>query len=119
MNPTSVEPATIAQPTPGELALSGHWTALGTGELDRGKLEAVKPPAHSEMIVDGAGVDSLDTVGAHVLQKLLERLRGEGHAVQLRGWSERNAKLLELATRHPDAPPAPAPDPGLFERVGG
>ena len=118
MNPTSVAPAAFAQPTPGELALSGHWTALGTGVLDRKKLDAVSPPAKTEVLVDGTGVDALDTVGARVLQNLLGRLREEGHAVQLRGWSERNAKFLELAARHPDAPPPPAPDPGLFERVG-
>jgi len=117
MNPTSVAPAAFAQPTPSELALSGHWTALGTGELGHTRLAALKPQA-GPVVVDGAGIDALDTVGARVLQNLLHRLQQEGHEVQLRGWSERNAKLLELAAHRPDAPPAPATEPGLVERIG-
>jgi len=118
MNTTSVAPAAFAQPTPRELALSGHWTALGTGKLDRERLDAVKPPADSGVVVDGSGVDALDTVGARVLQNLLDRLGSEGHEVQLRGWNERNAKLLELAARRPAAPPSTPPEPGLVERIG-
>ena len=66
MNPTSVAPAAFAQPTPSELALSGSWTALGTGGLDLGKLAEVKPPAQAEVVVDGAGVEVLDTIGARI-----------------------------------------------------
>lgn len=118
MKPTSVAPAAFAQPTPRELALSGHWTALGTAALARRQLAAVRPPAQSEVVVDGAGVEALDTVGARVLQNLLTRLRDEGHAIQMRGWSPRSTQLLELTARHPDAPPAPPPEPGLVERTG-
>ena len=118
MKPASVAPAALAQPTPGEFALTGYWTAVGTGALDRKELEALRVPSRTEVVVDGAGVDSLDTVGARVLQTLLDRLRAEGHAVQLRGWSPRHEKLIELAGGHPGKPPAPPPLPGVFERVG-
>src|SRR5437868_15004980 len=85
MNPMSAAPAAFAQPTPGELALSGRWTALGTGDLELRKLDAIRPQA-GIVAIDGAGVEALDTVGARVLQNLLDRLRTDGHEVQLRGW---------------------------------
>jgi phospholipid/cholesterol/gamma-HCH transport system permease protein len=117
MKPLSVAPAAIAQPTPRELALSGDWTALGTGVIER-QLDALAVPPKTEIVVDGAGVEGLDTVGVWILQKLLQRLRGEGHAVQLRGWSPRFSKLLELVAQHPDAPPPQPPSPPALERIG-
>jgi phospholipid/cholesterol/gamma-HCH transport system permease protein len=102
MKPLSVTPAAIAQPTSSELVLSGCWTALGIGVLDR-QLEALTVPPKAEIVVDGAGVEGLDTVGVWILQKLLQRLRGEGHVVQLRGWSPQFSKLLELVVQHSDA----------------
>jgi phospholipid/cholesterol/gamma-HCH transport system permease protein len=117
MKSLTVAPAALAQPTPGELALSGCWTVLGTGALGR-RLEALKLPARAELVVDGAGVERLDTVGVRLLQELLQRLRAQGHAVRMRGWSPRSAELLELLARHPEAPP-PAPlRPSTLERAG-
>jgi len=118
MEPTSVAPAAFAQPTPNELALSGRWTALGTGTLDRKSLDAIRPPAQAQVVIDGTGVEGLDTVGALVLQSLLARLRQEGHALQMRGWSERNTQLLDLASRPPAAAPAAAPEPGIVGNTG-
>ncbi len=118
MESVSVAPAALAQPTPSELALSGHWTALGTGALDRKTLEAIRVPDRAALVVDASGIAALDTVGARVLQNLIHRLRGEGHAVELRGFGERNSKLLELAAQHPPAPRPAPPVPGLLERLG-
>lgn len=113
----SVAPAALAQPAPGELALSGCWTVLGTGALGR-RLEALTLPARAELVVDGAGVERLDTVGVWLLQELLQRLRSQGHAVSMRGWSPRFAELLELLARHPDAPPPAPRRPSTLERAG-
>jgi phospholipid/cholesterol/gamma-HCH transport system permease protein len=118
MKKAPVEPAALAQPTPGELALSGYWTALGTGALDPKKLEALRVPDRAGLVVDGSGVAAFDTVGARVLQNLVERLRGEGHDVQMRGWSARNQKFLELASQSPPALPPDVPEHGLLERTG-
>lgn len=118
MKKVSVAPAELAQPTSGELALSGYWTALGTGALDRKKLDAIRVPAQAGLVVDGSGVAGLDTVGARVLHNLIARLRGEGHEVQMRGWSSRNQKFLELAAQPAPALPADVPEPGLVERIG-
>ena len=117
MTSSSIAPAAIAQPAPQELALTGCWTALGVGTLER-KLDALKLPAKTEVIVDGAGVESLDTAGVWIVQKLQQRLRGQGGTVQMRGWSPQFAKLLEVLGKHPDAAPAPAPRPRFLERLG-
>src|ERR1035437_7232218 len=95
MKPLSVAPAAIAQPTPQELALSGSWTARGIGAIEP-QLDALSAPSKSEMVVDGAHIEALDTAGAWVLQKLLRRLRDEGTTVQLRGLRPEFAKLLEV-----------------------
>jgi phospholipid/cholesterol/gamma-HCH transport system permease protein len=98
MNPLSVAPAAVAQPAPKELALSGSWTARGIGAIGP-QLDALSAPSRSEMIVDGAGIEALDTAGAWVLQKLLQRLRGEGTTVQVRDLRPEFAKLLEVVGR--------------------
>jgi phospholipid/cholesterol/gamma-HCH transport system permease protein len=118
MEPASVAPAALAQPTPSELALSGYWTAIGTAGLDGRKLRALKMPRQGPLVIDGSGVSALDTVGARVLQGLVARLEKEGHAVELRGWSERNARLIGLAAQHSVAAPARMPEMGLLERIG-
>ena len=118
MKPLSVAPAALAQPTPQEIALSGYWTALGVAALDR-QLATLTVPPKTEIVVDGAGVEGLDTVGVWILQKLLQRLRSEGRAVQLRGFNPRFSKLLELGAQlRPAPPPALPPRPATLERIG-
>jgi phospholipid/cholesterol/gamma-HCH transport system permease protein len=118
MKSLSVAPATLAQPTPQEIALSGYWTALGVATLDQ-QLAALKLPAtKTEIVVDGAGVESLDTVGVWILQKWLQRLRDEGHSLQMRGFDSRFSKLLELGAQPHPAPPPAVPRPSTLERVG-
>ena len=73
MKPVSLAPAAIAQPTPREFELSGYWTALGIGAIDR-HLEALMAPEKTEVVVDGTGVEGLDTVGVWIVQKLLQQL---------------------------------------------
>ena len=117
MTPSSIAAAAIAQPAAQELALTGYWTALSMGTLDL-KLDALKVPVKTEVIVDGAGVEGLDTAGVWIVQKLLRRLRDAGGTIQMRGWSPKFAKLLEVLGKHPDAAPAPAPRPRFLERLG-
>jgi phospholipid/cholesterol/gamma-HCH transport system permease protein len=117
MKPVSFAPAAIAQPTPSEFELSGYWTALGIGAIDR-HLETLTAPEKTEVVVDGTGVGGLDTVGVWIVQKLLQRLRGEGHTVQLRGWSPQHAKLLDMVAQHPDTRPPSPPHPSPLERIG-
>lgn len=122
MKSLSVAPAAIAQPTPQELALSGSWTARGIGAIEP-QLDALSTPSKSEMVVDGARIETLDTAGAWVLQKLLRRLRDEGSAVQVRDLRPEFAKLVEVVAHHvADQADKPAPaarqSPTALERIG-
>ena len=115
-------PAAIAQPTPQDLALSGSWTARGIGTVAH-QLESLRVPAKTEAIADGARIESLDTAGAWVLQKLLLRMRDEGIVVTLRGLRPEFAKLLEVVAQHvadqADKPaPAASQPPTALERIG-
>jgi phospholipid/cholesterol/gamma-HCH transport system permease protein len=122
MNLLSVAPAAIAQPAPQELALSGSWTARGIGAIEP-QLAALSAPSTSEIVVDGARIEALDTAGAWVLQKLLRRLRGEGSAVQVRGLRPEFGNLLEVVGRQAadeagtPSPVASAPSP-MLEGLG-
>ena len=110
MKPMLAAPAAIARTTPQDLALSGSWTARGIGAIQP-QLDAVSAPAKSELVVDGARIEALDTAGAWVLQKLLRRLRDEGTAVQVRDLRPEFSKLLEVlgqqAAGQSDAPVDP------------
>ena len=122
MKPLSVEPAAIAQPSPQDLALSGSWTARGLGLIEP-QLESVRVPLKTQAVADGTRIEALDTAGAWVLQKLLQRLRGEGVVVTLRGLRPEFAKLLEVvaqqvATQADKPAPAATPSSTALERIG-
>ena len=116
MKPVTVAPAALAQLDPHELALSGYWTALGTGGLDLGKINALH--LSDQVVLDGAGIDAFDSIGARIVQKWLGRLRAKGHAVELRAWSPDFSRLLEVAAQPAAPTPTPPRQPGLPERVG-
>ena len=115
---SKANPAAITQPQRDEFALAGCWTALGIGTLDR-QLDALPVSRQAQIVVDGAHVEALDTVGVWVLQRFLERVRAEGSTVRLNGWRAEHTKLLDLLAQHA-APSAPAPPQArpAFERLG-
>ena len=117
MQPFSVTAATIAEPTPKDLVLSGAWTTLGIGAIDR-QLDGFHKGSTTELAVDGTQVESLDTVGVWLVQKLVLRLRSEGHTVQMIGWNPRFSQLLELVAQHPAAPLPVLARRSMLARVG-
>jgi phospholipid/cholesterol/gamma-HCH transport system permease protein len=107
---------------PGELALSGSWTARGIGAIGP-QLDALSAADKSGIVVDGKRIDALDTAGAWVLQKLLRRLRDEGTDVQVRDLRPELAKLLEVVGQQvDDQKDSPSPAAGaplsILESVG-
>lgn len=87
------------------------------------RLDAVRLAPGTPAIADGSRIEALDTAGAWVLQRLLQRLRGEGAVVTLRSLSAPFAKLLDVVEKqladqvaHP--PPAAQAAPGALERTG-
>lgn len=90
-------PAAFAQPTPDTLALSGAWTAFGLGVMEE-KLRQVKPPpGRGDVVVDGSGLQALDTAGAWLLRELRGRLAREGVDLKWSGLQPGWSRLLEVA----------------------
>ena len=113
-----VTPAAITQPHPREFVLLGCWTALGIDSLDR-QLDALPVSRPEQIVVDGARVEALDTVGVWVLQRFLQRVHSAGGTVRLTGWRAEHTKLLDLLAQRaaPSASVALRPQPAL-ERLG-
>lgn len=115
-------PAAITLLSPREFALSGRWTARGSGSLAH-ELASIRLSTGTVAVADGSGVEALDTAGAWVLQKLLQRLRAEGATVSLTGLRAPFAELMSVVAQqvadqaeHPA--PAPARSQPMLERVG-
>jgi phospholipid/cholesterol/gamma-HCH transport system permease protein len=120
MKPHRAELAVLAQPAPGDLELSGAWTARGVGPVDRA-IGAVRVPADTAAVVNCAGVQALDTTGAWVLQRLLSRLRVAGVAVSVQGlqpgFATRLAVVAPLAGEQ-GLVPVSSPGPPPLDRLG-
>lgn len=81
--------AAIAQPAPGQLVLSGSWTARAIGDIDP-HLAALllsdavldqssgKPAAQPTIQIDGSQLISIDSIGIWVLQRRLQSFRDQG-----------------------------------------
>ena len=108
MNTSSNPLAAITQPTPQTLALSGAWTARGIGAIGAAgsQFDALPLPENPEMVIDAARVEALDTAGAWVLNKLLQRLREKGAVVQLRNLALEFAGLLDAVGQQAGNQPA-------------
>ena len=107
-----VTPATITQSTPSKLSLAGAWTTNGLDAIGP-QIAALGRATGSAMVVDSARIEALDTAGAWVLQKLLQRLRGEGEGeagggVQLLDLRPEFARLLEVVGQAAVLPAVPA-----------
>lgn len=86
-------------------------------------LDAVRTPAKTDIMVDGARIEALDTAGAWVLQKLLVRLKAEGTVVTLTGLRPGFTELLNAVAQQIAEPPAKAATaaktlPTALERIG-
>ncbi|MBC7940577.1 MAG: STAS domain-containing protein, partial [Chitinophagaceae bacterium] len=84
-------PAAFNRSEPGLWSLSGHWTLAGLGDVPR-QLDAQACDS-SKVVLDGAGLAAVDSVGAWVLQRWLRRHQA---SAELRGWPPRSHKLMAL-----------------------
>lgn len=100
------------------LVCSGDWTARHLDGLEP-LLDRARWP-EGPLRIDLAGVRRMDTAGAWVLQRLLDRLDGGTRAVSLDGLSPKAAGLLRLVREtgfQPGSVPTPSP-PGSLEALG-
>jgi phospholipid/cholesterol/gamma-HCH transport system permease protein len=109
--------ASLAE-TPGGLCLAGRWNAQGLGELPA-QMARVQAPAAATLVIDAAALTALDTVGAWLLHKLLQRLQDAGCTVRLQGLQPGFERLLAMTALPPTAPPAsPKPPPTVLAGLG-
>ncbi len=79
--------------------LSGSWTVPGLGAL--ASELAAKGCAPGELVLEGAGLEAIDTAGAWVLQRWLRR---HNATPSLRHWPPRLEKLMALVSAHSEEP---------------
>jgi phospholipid/cholesterol/gamma-HCH transport system permease protein len=124
--------ASLTPTGPGEWTLGGAWTAQGLGAMaddralpgERPGPEAASRPAPT--LLDGAALAALDSAGAWVLQRWLQRglarrsATDEAHrsGPTLRDWPERALGLMREVQKAGAAPLALAPRPNLPQRTG-
>ena len=86
--------AAITQPMSLDFKLEGCWNAQNMGDVER-EIATIQAPANSTVIANCAKIEAMDTVGAWVLQKLLQRLNQQNTAVQLDGLQPKFKNLLD------------------------
>ena len=86
--------AAITQPTSLGFKLEGCWNAQNMGTIER-QLAIIQLPANTNVIADCAEIKAMDTAGAWVLQKMLQRLSQQNTIVNLSGLQPIFKKLLD------------------------
>ncbi len=123
MKHRSAPRASAIQTSAHALTLVGSWTARGLGGIGP-SLAALHGDAGTPTQIDAAGINQLDTAGAWVLHKLLNRLHAEGVQSTLQGLHPDFMRLLQAVITHEEArvnatAATPAVRPrALLERVG-
>jgi phospholipid/cholesterol/gamma-HCH transport system permease protein len=98
---------------------AGAWTVHGIARLEA-RLAALRWPQGGEVVIDAAGVSAMDTAGAWLLQRAVQRLESSGGKVVLQGLRAEHAALMEMVrARAAEVAAVPTPAaPGLLERTG-
>jgi phospholipid/cholesterol/gamma-HCH transport system permease protein len=109
-----VKPATLTPSEAGPWLLAGDWTLHGLGALPQ-QIDA-KPRGSGAAVLDGSGLDAMDSAGAWVLQRWLGQAAG-ADAPRFERWPPRLQAMVVRASAVHDAP-LPAPAPALLERTG-
>ena len=115
-------PATLVIHSAQEIVLAGAWTARGITH-DFQQVAAIAIPMPGPMIINAAGLEAMDSPGAWILQKLLQRWSAAGFDVQLSNLPPLFKPLLAAAAQEmadqAAAPPSPAPPiPSRLEKLG-
>ena len=116
------ETASLTQPDPQTLQLSGAWTALGVAAVAK-RLDTLSLAGVGPRRLDASAIQGLDSAGAWLLHGLLVRLRAAG-PVELVGLrSEWQARLDLAAARWTALQTQPAPllvrPPSALAALGG
>jgi phospholipid/cholesterol/gamma-HCH transport system permease protein len=122
MSDAQSTPAAMAFAAPAAWTLSGHWTALGIGDLARNRDVPARTRTAGKLVIDGSRVDALDSVGALLIERwLVQAEPGEREQadVEWRGWRPEHLRLLErVGQRGPTTVPRAPPPPSWIARLG-
>jgi phospholipid/cholesterol/gamma-HCH transport system permease protein len=116
--PDDLAPLLVAARTPDGAAsavrCSGPWTVHTLAALDRA-LAGVAWPLSGDVVIDGAGITTLDTAGAWLVHRTARTLTERGCAPRLTGLPPGFASLVDLiaARELPLAPPESRAPHGL------
>ena len=87
--------AAITQPTSLGFKLEGYWNAQNMGSIER-QLGLIQAPANANITADCAEIKVMDTTGAWVLQKLIQRMSQQNTIVNLSGLQPIFKNLLDV-----------------------
>jgi len=127
MTTASPSPAAITRPAPGEVTLSGAWTAQRLTAVQAMRpAEATSrnsPTAPASITVQASDICALDSAGAWVLNRMLTGFQAGGARVSLQGLRPDLQRLLDVVSQHLEeqakAPVEPVAVPTtMLERVG-
>lgn len=115
MSRLAFTPATLTVLSAQEIVLAGAWTARGIGH-DFQRDGAITLPTPGPMIINAAGLEAMDSVGAWVLQKMVQHWQAAGFEIQLSKLPPAFSQLLAAAAEEMAdqaavalSPPTPAP----------
>jgi len=104
--------------------LSGDWTTHTVGEVDREFRQLESREGFSALHLDLSGIRYIDTAGAWLIARMIQRQEKQGTKVEISGQSEAASILLSAVAETADNPDVPEDasrrfNPlGVFEAVG-
>lgn len=103
----------------GTLRASGVWKLEGLQTLER-RLPGARWPEGPDLVLEADRIEAMDTAGAWMLLRTVERLERTGKRVQTRGLRPEFTGLVEMvsASRAGRAAAEGPPARGLLERIG-
>jgi phospholipid/cholesterol/gamma-HCH transport system permease protein len=97
----------------GTLEVSGRWDVAGIGALERA-VARLAWPRSGAVRLDLTKLEALDTAGAWLLRRVIQRLDADGLTVELAGLQDEHRRLLELVASHAPAAPKEPPEGYAF-----
>ncbi|MBX3664889.1 MAG: ABC transporter permease [Burkholderiales bacterium] len=91
----------------GVLRLRGVWRLSNLGAI-AGALQSAAPEACDGIVLDGSGLEALDTAAGFILCRHLEGAGCAGSMMTLRGFDPRHEKLIDLVRQRMTCPPVAA-----------
>ncbi len=110
-------PAKVMQSAPGEIVLSGCWTAQHVSHAES-QFKELNLDHVKHCVVDGSRLELLDSIGAWIIQRQLQALRLKGSHILLHNWPPRFQQLIDIIGQQIDINVLQPERLSLLERIG-